>query len=214
MRQQVRGTRIRVGLSLAAIALLTGCGGDGAGDSCGRAGDCQGGLLCGDGACLRVANTDTGGVFIDPVTNLEWQQTPTGGNLDWESAVIHCQTLELDGTGWRLPTIGELRTLFRGCPATETGGACGVADDCLSWDTDGCYNVSCQGCELNAGPVGGCYWPEELGGSCEPFYWSSSTANATVDTLFDGAGWYAIFSMGHVCARSKDFSFGPARCVR
>jgi hypothetical protein len=153
-------------------------------------------------------------VYTDLATGLEWQHTPTGGDMDWESAVIHCQNLDLNGAGWRLPNISELRSLFRGCPATESGGACGVTDSCLSWDSGGCYNVACAGCELDAGPAGGCYWPEELGGSCSPFYWSSSTAEATVDTVYDGAGWYVIFSFGHVCARSKDFNFGPARCVR
>jgi hypothetical protein len=214
MMRRVRGIGFLAAVSIPAMVLLAGCGGDGEGDTCGRAADCQNGLRCVEGGCALAASTDTGGVYIDPVTNLEWQRAPTGGNMDWESAVMHCQDLSLDGTGWRLPSIGELRTLFRGCPATETGGACAVTDDCLSWDTDGCYNEACAGCELDAGPAGGCYWPEELGGSCEPFYWSSSTAEATVDTVYDGAGWYVIFSFGHVCARSKDFNFGPARCVR
>jgi hypothetical protein len=145
-------------------------------------------------------------VYLDPVTNLEWQRTPTGGNMDWESAVTRCQNLNLDGTGWRLPSIDELRSLLRGCPATESGGACGTTDDCLSRDT--CMTPACVGCEPDAGPAGGCYWPEELGGSCEPFYWSSS--NLEDDP--NGA-WYVIYSYGHVCFRSKDF-FGPVRCVR
>lgn len=213
MTRKAPGIRASVRLCIAASVLLAGCG-DGAGDSCGQAADCQNGLLCVDGGCAQVTSVDTGSVYLDPLTTLEWQQTPTGGKMDWESAVLHCQALHLDGTGWRLPAIGELRSLFRGCPATVTGGPCGVTGSCLSWDSGGCYNEACQGCELDAGPVGGCYWPEELGGSCEPFYWSSSTADATVDTLFDGAGWYVIFNMGHVCARAKDFAFGLVRCVR
>jgi hypothetical protein len=187
--------------------LVAGCEGGEQGDACSRKAECQGDLLCVDGGCLPVANTDTGSVYVDPVTSLEWQHTPTGGNMDWESAVAHCQTLNLDGAGWRLPSIDELRSLLRGCPATATGGACGTTDTCLSRDT--CMTPACAGCEPGAGPAAGCYWPEELGGSCEPFYWSSS--NLEEDP--DGA-WYVLYDMGHVCFRSKAFFYGPARCVR
>jgi hypothetical protein len=217
MKQQVPGMRIPIGLLFSAFVMLAGCEGhdgdrNGLGEGCGRAADCQDGLLCVDMGCARDANTSTGGVYTDPVTGFEWQQTPSGGNLDWESAVIHCRNLNLNGTGWRLPSISELRSLFRGCPATESEGACEVTDSCLSWDS--CMNPACAGCEPDAGPAAGCYWPAELGGSCSPFYWSSSTVESSVDESLDGGAFYVIFSQGHVCARSKDFFFGPVRCVR
>jgi hypothetical protein len=217
LQQQVPGMCIPIGLLLAASVLLAGCEGDdgdrsGPGESCSRAAECQDGLLCVDAGCAQDAITVTGGVYIDPVTRFEWQQTPTGGNLDWESAVIHCRNLNLNGTGWRLPSVSELRSLFRGCPATATGGACGVTDSCLSWDS--CMNPACAGCEENAGPAAGCYWPAELQGSCSPFYWSSSTVESTVEEHLDGGAYYVVFNLGHVCARSKDFFFGPVRCVR
>jgi hypothetical protein len=127
--------------------------------------------------------------------------------MDWESGVAHCRDLELNGVGWRLPTIGELRSLIRGCPATLGGGPCRITDTCLSFDA--CETAECEGCEMDVGPDGGCYWPDELGGSCSLFYWSSSTIEETPERAF-----YIIFSWAHMSARTKSFFFGPVRCVR
>jgi hypothetical protein len=149
----------------------------------------------------------TGDVYVDPPTGLQWQVTPTGGLMDWESAVIHCEQLDLQGTGWRLPDVGELRSLIRACAATETGGPCRITNECLSFDT--CETAECQGCLVDTGPAGGCFWPQELSGSCEPFHWSSSTIVETAERAF-----YIIFSFAHMSVRSKTFVFGVARCVR
>lgn len=51
--------------------------------------------------------------------------------MNWDDAIKYCEDL-----GGRLPTIDELRTLIQNCPATETGGECGV--------TEGCLKISCQ----------------------------------------------------------------------
>jgi len=204
MRHQGPGACIRIGLPFSGLVLLAGCAGDGLGEPCGRQADCRNGLLCVEGGCARVASTDTGNVYVEPVTSLEWQQTPTGGALDWESAVIHCQTLELNGSGWRLPNIEELRSLIRGCSASESGGACGATNTCVTYDV--CLSA-CGGCDTDAGPAGGCYWPEELGGTCS-WYWTSTA-------LDDRPGaWYVVFDYAHVCGRSPDFNYGLVRCVR
>jgi len=66
------------------------------------------------------------GVCIDPATCFEWQETPTGGTMEWGNAITHCQNLSLSGMGWRLPNISELRSLVRNCGPIEMGEACGV----------------------------------------------------------------------------------------
>jgi len=52
-------------------------------------------FLCADGIC-----TDT-------ITGLKWQETPTGGEMIWSDAITHCQNLDVNGKGWRLPNISE-----------------------------------------------------------------------------------------------------------
>jgi hypothetical protein len=87
----------------------------------------------------------SGDVWRDSTSGLMWR------NVDdccytWEEAKSYCQNLNLgEYSDWRLPTIGELRSLIRGCDATETGGP---------------------------GP-GGRYWSPELKGDGW-WHWSSS----------------------------------------
>ncbi len=139
--------------------------------------------------------------WIDPVTGYEWQVSPTGETLSQGNAAIHCDQLVLDGGGWRLPTITELRTLVRGCPATEPDGACNLGDDtCLEFS---CRQSVCDGCGENEGPDQGCYWPTTLAGSCD-YYMSSSSI------LDEGGGWTLNF------LQAKVGSLNPAnvRCLR
>ncbi|MGE0792142.1 MAG: DUF1566 domain-containing protein [Sandaracinaceae bacterium] len=197
---------------IASILLATGCLDD-HGGGCSEMAECSEREICtsdveaGEGTCVAAEHVDAGDVFMDPSTGLEWQVTPFDADMDWASAVAHCEQLELDGTGWRLPTIGELRSLIRGCAGTETGGRCAISDTCLSFET--CEIAGCEGCALDVGPSDGCYWPAELEGDCERFYWSGSTIEEVDDRTF-----YIIFSFAHMSVRSKNFFFGQARCVR
>jgi len=60
------------------------------------------------------------GTVKDTVTNLEWQDSykdKDGNEADtkknnWYTAISYCHDLDLDGKGWRLPNINELKTLI------------------------------------------------------------------------------------------------------
>lgn len=132
------------------------------GTACGTAGTCQSGQCVGESV----------GPWTDPETNLTWQNPPAEDTMNWSNAKQYCSGLALDGGGWHLPSIGELRTLIRGCSDTVTGGACGVTDSCLSYSS--CWSEgTCQSCSSGEGPTTGCYWPDEMQGNCG-WYWSSS----------------------------------------
>ncbi|SFV65843.1 FimH-like protein [hydrothermal vent metagenome] len=66
-------------------------------------------------------NPDTG-VVTDDKTKLEWQDdylsTADNDNSEdvykksWSSALTYCKGLKLDGGGWRLPNINELKSII------------------------------------------------------------------------------------------------------
>ena len=150
---------------------------------------CTGGDDCDDaapallvGECSEVNECCDGcwqvnGCWKDPTNGWLWEDPPMGGSPSWDSAVSYCAGLSLAGHAagdWRLPTISELRTFIRGCPATESGGACGVIDSCL----DDLCNHDCGGCGGGSGPgAGGCHWDPAIEGECT-WYWSSSSCAA------------------------------------
>lgn len=152
--------------------------------------------------------TTCSGGYLDPTTSLCWQDPAPGDWFHWDRAVAYCAGLSLAGHGpgaWRLPTIGELRSLVRGCPETETGGPCGVTDECLG---DGCTNRSCDdGCSYLGGPgAGGAYWPAGLSGRW--YYWSSSSYAGD-----SSRAWLLVFYRAYVFDRGKTFA-ADVRCVR
>ena len=64
-------------------------------------------------ACLVVQN-GTGSVYgtvYDARSKLTWQQGVIAGGYTWAQASTQCQTLALNGGGWRLPSIMELQTI-------------------------------------------------------------------------------------------------------
>jgi Protein of unknown function (DUF1566) len=50
------------------------------------------------------------GMVTDNKTGLTWQQSE-GPELTWSDAKEYCTDLDLNGFGWRLPTVKELLTL-------------------------------------------------------------------------------------------------------
>ncbi len=132
--------------------------------------------------------------WTDPTTGYVWQKADFA-YVQWNPAKTHCDDLVLDGhDDWHLPSIDELRTLIRGCPATQTGGSCNVKDgDCL---TVYCKDNSCVGCGDGNGPdpqTG--YWPDEMDGG-RVLVWSS-TAEVIPEKLGPYA-WLVNFYYGAV----------------
>jgi hypothetical protein len=129
-------------------------------------------------------------VWTDPTTGLMWQNGATVGSESfyWADAQNYCTGLSWGGySGWRLPDIDESRSLIRGCAATDTGGSCGVTEDCLQFS---CFDVSCESCSPGAGPgPGGAYWPTEISGNVY-WYWSSSEVTGSASDAW-GVGFLA-----------------------
>jgi len=113
----------------------------------------------------------------------------------WKEAKEYCK--KMDG---RLPSISELRTLVKECPATQTGGECKVTDSCLVYND--CRDAKCIGCIL---AVDGKY--SVLGDI--GWFWSSSTPAE------DSFGvWTLRFDYGLVAYSRKNFDKRHVRCVK
>lgn len=152
-------------------------------------------------------DTAADGTWMDPGTGLIWQVDWELPYVDWQTAMDSCEDLTLGGSSdWRLPSIDELRSLIRGCPALETGGSCGVHGGCLTlscWNDDDCYH----GCPLSGGSEGpGLYHPVELG--VWGFVWSSST----VDDV-EAEAWLLIFEAADLWNVTKTET-NDYHCVR
>ncbi len=160
----------------------------------------------GDEMLWLVAGEGT--TWTDPASGLTWQVLPPEGWMKKSAAADYCSSLTLGGqSDWRLPTIGELRSLIRGCPATESGGSCNVeAGDCLAIS---CRADSCTGCSGGSGPADGCYWPDNIQGECT-WYWSSSPVGDD-----DDRAWGVHFYGGDVGHGDVVYDDGSVvRCVR
>lgn len=161
---------------------------------------------CGD-ETTNGGLSNAGDTWTDPASSLTWQVNPTGGEMKWSKAKAHCSGLSPDGGGWRLPTIGELRSLIRRCSKTEASGSCNVEEgDCLALS---CRDDKCEGCSF-WNTQEGCYWPhaiDELEGECG-FYWSSSPVEGD-----DDDAWSVAFGDGGVYDYEFYFEL-LVRCVR
>ena len=128
----------------------TVAGGGGSGGSADALGGATGSGGAGAGTGSHVAATlvDNGdGTLSDAANGLMWETI--GDNGPWDGFMIRqrCQAALATGgkTGWRTPTVDELRTLVVGCPATQAGGACptppvgGSCIGCGAKDAGPCY---------------------------------------------------------------------------
>ena len=200
LRREHRGWHVVIVLILAsAFTVLAACGN-------GTDETCQNGK-CADQDSIDTNSLPIGSTWKDPTSGLTWQVTSPTGYHYWDEAKSYCNSLSLGGhSDWRLPSIGELRTLIRGCPATESGGSCNMEeDDCLAWS---CRDDSCDGCSRYGGQGSdGMYWPNETEGGC-CWYWSSSVVEGTGDDA-----WGVSFNRGGISVTSVG-GVSPFRCVR
>jgi hypothetical protein len=57
--------------------------------------------------CVRINRA----TVYDAKTKLTWQQVVPTSAYPWADAMHYCKKLDLDGNGWRLPSVNELQTL-------------------------------------------------------------------------------------------------------
>ncbi|NPA63366.1 MAG: DUF1566 domain-containing protein [Epsilonproteobacteria bacterium] len=67
-------------------------------------------------AAMAEFSRSAAGVVTDSATGLQWQDdySDNGGEipkLSWVDAINYCESLMLDGSGWRLPNIRELNSI-------------------------------------------------------------------------------------------------------
>lgn len=148
------------------------------------------------------------GTCVDPAAHLEWEHAPPATPLAWNAAKARCAGLALAGGGWRLPKIQELRGLIRGCANTALGGACGATDPTCT------YRACMAGCDQCPSTIVNgmrtCFWPPELGGSCDAAHWSGTDYQDSVDP----GAWYVDFGNGAFVHGWLQSSPLLVRCVR
>ncbi len=150
-------------------------------------------------------DVQTDETWNDPVLGIAWQVAPTAFGVDWYEADDHCQNLIFAGSGgWRMPDIDEMRSIVRGCPATEPGGACQVSTSCTNWND--CSDDACDGCERSEGPENGFYWPDGFGcEDCEnAFFWSETEGQ---DAGSDPFAYGIYYSSAYIGTGGKNHGF-------
>ena len=144
-----------------------------------------------EGRASTTGRPGGAGTWTDPTSGLTWQVEPLGKKMKWAAAKGYCDTLVLGGyTDWRVPTVGELRSLIRGCARTEPGGRCNIHENRSLKKSS--KKRSCRGCDSGEGPAGGCYWSDHLLGECDS-YWTTSIVEDDAEWT-----WEVYFKRGSV----------------
>ena len=190
----------------------------GFGEPCVESTDCKAGLICKNRICAEEEQNQEGDEDLEAEVleneqeneedaELVWQNPAALDQMKWQEAMDYCEALVLDESeNWRLPTIGELRTLVRGCDAVVSGGSCLLNDTCYA---SNCRNDDCDGCAENEGPEDGCYWQSGLEGICLGYWSSTSVENDDEKAWLLGFGSAVIYY-----GSGKETYNGNVRCVR
>jgi len=179
-------------------------------NSCGNlegiAQDCLENESCTDNSCVRRSCINNQETYVEG--NLCWQKVPTNQQMTSRQAIQHCENLAYANfSDWRVPTIRELRTLVRGCPDIEIGGACPVySGPDVDWNGD-CTN----GCPEASGPGdNGCYMTISVQGPCGGT-WSSSQGGGGP---FEVGVWALNYQRGIITYSLLNYQNPIVRCVR
>ena len=136
----------------------------------------------------------------------------SGTAKNWKNADDDCSKKWSEGrftSGWRLPTINDIREIIQNCDKTKAGGYCRVTNGCAYKDHPEifCYtNTSC-----NSGN-NTCSTSEEH----SPFGEKGMLWSATIVTDMPTEAWYVNFYNGAISYADKETSYGYNiyyRCV-
>ncbi len=152
---------------------------------------------------------DTPLVWTDPDTGLMWMSKPHPETISRQNLPLYFHPFDWAGyEDWRIPTLDELRSLIRGCPVTESGGAC-----CPNGDYPDCLDQSCDGCVGGQGPNDGCYWRNEMEGPCS-CYWTTFVWGIVPELPDYADGLVVCFEDGKIYHWSSDAWSFNLLCVR
>ncbi|MCP4196250.1 MAG: DUF1566 domain-containing protein [Proteobacteria bacterium] len=133
----------------------------------------------------------------------------------------YCDELVLGGfEDWRVPTIGELRSITEGFPGTETGGSCPIVDGDITYAQS--QNFDCFNDDYttyhNATGDNGCFLVPDLTGTCDkgdPYSGGHPLEHVALETPSDTEDWRAtlMFENGSVVFNHACTGV-DVRCVR
>ena len=175
---------------------------------------CNSGYFWNSQKCAAIPECSaTSGTPCKDSTSLLIWSAKAENTMAWQDAQNYCNNYTEGGlTGWHLPNIDELRTIF----IADRAASCQVSEtnDCLSWGT--CY--TCETCSETGIPNTSGIGCSDLGTSYSDgryskfgetgFLWSSSTR---VDSTY--FAWGVRFGSGYVGYGDKANSY-DVRCVR
>lgn len=131
--------------------------------------------------------------------------SPVQSDIVWTRAYNRCADL-----GGVMPTIDELRTLVKGCPATQTGGTCPEGSLIRRNQDGGMLIAGCEGCEA---ATDGRY--SELGdGDLVMWSYTSAIGRDNKLALRFGTGAIQAVPVYNLTYSVPGLMRGPVRCVR
>ncbi len=148
-------------------------------------------------------------------SNRLWQKYPFPVKKTSEEADKFCNHHTIKGSNtWRVPSIGDLRSMVQGCDATKLDGECRISNFCNS---SFCSSTACTECDCaheNAIDDIDCLWEKNYLGRCRSntkihsnAYWSSTQVEDK-----EGYYWTLNFKTGRIEPLHKD-EYAYVRCI-